>query len=848
MGKTFKILKSAAKFVFLCFAPLLLCGIGLALLCSDLACRLKLLFQSKGARDPARSPVSAPFVRPTSASIVIPNWNGKDLLEKFLPSVLDAISDDDELIVVDNASIDGSAELIRERFHRVKLIQAERNLGFGGGSNLGIASAQNRIAILLNNDMRVSRDFLQPLLDGFTDDRVFAVSSQIFFSDSSRRREETGLTTGAFDKGFIRVRHEVSPEIEMLFPTFYAGGGSTAYDREKFLELGGFDRLFEPFYLEDTDLSYCAWRKGWKVLYQPNSRLFHEHRATIGKHFSREAILAYLKKNYVLMVWKNVHRPGWLLAHLAYLYSHMVLCWAGRETETRTSVGAFLHALRQLPLALRCRWRALARSRVSDAAVFFQTRPSVFRDVFSQPLVEDQRGDQLGARLAGHAFSLASEDSPPATNPHAADVSRPGNGNESRAHRPLNILFVSPYSIYPPIHGGAVFMLEAIQELSKRNNVFVLTFVDRIEEAEPNRSLEAFVRKVDIHVRQYKPSRHFTLRSHAEETFRDPAFAALIDKLVYLYDIDVIQFEYTQLAQYRLPLVHTPQCLFEHDVYFRSVGRQLLSNGGGVLDKASEFVEWLRAIRFETREAEKFDAIFTCHDNEKHYLESFLGRHHPPIYSGLRAVIDVSSHSFPGGPREPDSLLFVGNFQHRPNVEGLLYFVREIFPLIRAQRPSVMFHIVGANATSELRQMLPKEGVRFHGQVPDIREPLSRYSVFVCPILSGAGMRVKILEAFASGIPVVSTTLGAEGMEAQNGKHLLLAATPQEFAAQTLYLLEDLAAAAAMAREARQLVEEVYDWPAAARKLEAIYRELMVQKRGPVNSAVTEPSESVLAR
>lgn len=843
MSKTLKILKSAAKFVFLCFAPLLLCMVGLALLCADLLCRLMLLFRPKMAPGTAASAGAVPFLRPTTASVVIPNWNGKDLLERFLPSVLDALSPDDELIVVDNASTDGSAELLRERFPRVKLIQTERNLGFGGGSNLGIASARNRIAVLLNNDMRVTKDFLQSLLEGFTDERVFAVSSQIFFSDPSRRREETGLTAGAFEKGFIRVRHEVSPEIDTLFPTFYAGGGSTAYDREKFLELGGFDRLFEPFYLEDTDLSYCAWRKGWKVLYQPHSRLFHEHRATIGKHYSREAILAYLKKNYVLMVWKNVHRPKWLLSHLTYLYGHMVLCWAGRETETRTSVGAFLHALRELPLALRCRWRALARSRVNDTAVFFQTRPSIFRDVFPPPPDREHGRGEVTANFASPTPQLPS----PHSIPGARDDSRPGGANGSSSSRPLNILFVSPYSIYPPIHGGAVFMLEAIQELSKRNNVFVLTFVDRPEEAEPNRSLETFVRKVDIYVRQHKPSRHFSLRSHAEETFCDPAFAALLDKLVYLHDIDVIQFEYTQLAQYHLPLEHTPQCLFEHDVYFRSVGRQLLSNGEGVFTKASQFVEWLRAIRFETRAAEKFDAIFTCHENEKRFLESFLGRRRPAIYSGLRAVIDVSSHTFPGGPREPDSLLFVGNFQHRPNVEGLLYFCREILPLVRAQRPSVTFHVVGANATSQLRQMLPQEGIRFHGQVPDIREPLARYSVFVCPILSGAGMRVKILEAFASGIPVVSTLLGAEGMEAQSGTHLLLARSPQEFAAHTLLLLQDPPAAAAMAREARQLVEEVYDWPAAARKLEAIYRELIEQKRGGSTSAVNEPSESVLA-
>src|SRR5579885_1649861 len=242
-------MKQIAKFLFLCVAPLLLAGVALLLICTDLICRLRLLLgmhsgkrDRKGAEDRAFS--IPPAGGAQNVSIVIPNWNGKDLLEKYLPTVIAACSEQDEIIVVDNASTDGSAEFIRRNFPRVNVITAERNLGFGGGSNLGIQSAQNRIVVLLNNDMRVEPGFLRPLLEGFTDDRTFAVTTQIFFSDSSRRREETGLTSGCFEKGFLRVRHEIDGSIQTLYPTFYAGGGSTAYDRDKFRELGGFDSLF----------------------------------------------------------------------------------------------------------------------------------------------------------------------------------------------------------------------------------------------------------------------------------------------------------------------------------------------------------------------------------------------------------------------------------------------------------------------------------------------------------------------------------------------------------------------------------------------------------------------------
>lgn len=789
-------MKQLAKFVFLCGAPVILALVALSFLCGDVLARWQRRFRPRAAAPPR------PVEPPRHASIVIPSWNGKDLLEKYLPTVAAACSPEDEIIVVDNASADGSDEWVKRRFPQARVLRMERNLGFGGGANAGIRAARHRIAVLINNDMRATPDFLAPLLAGFTDDAVFAVTSQLFFSDPARRREETGLTTGRFEKGFLRVRHEVDDRIERLYPTFYAGGGSTAYDREKFLALGGFDPLYEPFYLEDTDLSYNAWRRGWKVLYQPASRLVHEHRGTIGKHYSPAAIQTYLQKNHVLLVWKNVHRWRWLLAHFLYLYGHMVLCWAGRATETRTSVGAFRHALRKWPQAWRARAEALRRAVVPDEQVLARTRPSVFRDVF-----------------------------PPAP-PTSVPASHPASASsQTRAvARPLRILFVSPYSIYPALHGGAVLMLQAIQELAKRHAVFVLLFVDRPEEATSNQELRQWARHVETVLRRPALRRRFHLRSSAEQTFYDPQFTERLDKLVFLHDIDLIQFEYAQLAQYRLPLERTPQCLFEHDVYFRSVRRQLISGAGGVGDKAREFVEWLRALRFEVAAAGQFDAVFTCHDEERRLLESLLNGRRPVVVAGIRTAVDAAGYPFPGGPREPDSLLFVGNFQHRPNSEGLAYFAGEILPRIRARRPSTTLHVVGAQASPALERLATQEGICFRGRVPDIREPLSRYAVFVCPIRSGAGVRVKLLEAFAAGIPVVSTALGAEGIAATPGLDFRRADSPEAFAEACLHLLAHPEEAAALAAHARRLVETTYDWSVVGNRLDTIYSQLVAQK------------------
>src|SRR5580693_9156554 len=212
-----------------------------------------------------------------AASLVIPNWNGKDLLERFLSSWMAAIAHHpgSEVIVVDNGSTDGSAEWIRANYPAVRLLALPKNLGFGGGSNAGFHAAKNDIVVLLNSDMRVEPDFLAPLLDAFTDESVFAVACQIFFSDPNKLREETGLTQSWWENGSIRVRHRDDPAIQVPYPCAYGGGGSCAFDRRKFLELGGFDELLAPFYMEDTDVGYLAWKRGWKVLYQPASKVHH---------------------------------------------------------------------------------------------------------------------------------------------------------------------------------------------------------------------------------------------------------------------------------------------------------------------------------------------------------------------------------------------------------------------------------------------------------------------------------------------------------------------------------------------------------------------------------------------
>jgi GT2 family glycosyltransferase/glycosyltransferase involved in cell wall biosynthesis len=748
---------------------LLLAIIGLAL--CDLFCRLR----------PRRSLASSTKPDTRSASIVIPNWNGIDLLKKYLPSVIAAADQcpGSEVIVVDNGSTDGSAPFLAENYPQVRLIALNENLGFGGGSNEGFQHAKRDIVVLLNSDMRVDREFLRPLLNAFTDENTFAASCQIFFSDPNKLREETGLTEGTWRQGALRVRHRTDNTLRDPYPCFYGGGGSCAFDRRKFIELGGFDHLLQPFYLEDTDLGYLAWKRGWKVFYQPASVVYHEHRGTIGKRFSDGYIQSVLKKNFILFTWKNIHEWRRLWSHFFFTWTSSMLSWLAGDSPERANFAGLTRAVGQLPATLISRCRARALAQISDTEAFRRPHGGHFRDAF---LI-----------------------------------------NHNDATKRLGVLFVSPYPICPPVHGGAVFMYQTIRELARLSDLHLIILLDHEHEREPHAELERICGSVHYIVRM--TGRQKTIGSvvpHAVREFSNADLATLIQQQIYLHSIDVLQLEYTVMGQYAGGFRRIPSIVFEHDVYFQSVGRRLPFIQG-VFPKISARWEYLRALRYELRMLPTTDRIQVCSQDNADYLASFLPKLRDRIDPGFRAGIDTSRYSFNAGGREPFTMLFLGSFRHLPNQEALHWFVNHVLPKVRAAEPRARLIVIGSDPPP--RHTLPDaEAIELEGFVEDVRQPLARYAVFICPILSGSGVRVKLLEAFAAGIPVVSTTLGAEGLASKDGDVCALADDPDSFAGHVLDLLSNREKARAMAERARAEVADQRDMRLMTQRLVECYR------------------------
>jgi GT2 family glycosyltransferase len=724
---------------------------------------------------------------PRSATVVIPNWNGRDLLAKYLPYLETALGGHaaNEILVVDNGSTDGSADYVRQNHPRVKLLALDRNLGFGGGSNAGFEAASNDIVVLLNSDMRVEPDFLAPLLEGFTDDRVFAVSCQIFFSDPERLREESGLTQGWWEDGALRVRHRIDKGIADLYPCFYGGGGSCAFDRKKFLELGGFDPLLAPFYLEDTDLGYMAWKRGWKVLYQPKSVVYHEHRGTIGKRFTDAQIQAVLKKNFILFCWKNIHGWNRLIPHFFFTYAGALVSAGFGDERGRPNLKGMWRAFLSLPRAMRSRWRARSLAVIGDTEAFRRPLGGYFHDRF---------------------------------------------GVFERDPARLRVLFVSPYPIKPPAHGGAMFMFQTLSELARLSEVHVIALLDHPDQIPANEELGDFCASTEFLVRMEGLTSHAgSIVPHAVREFQNSDLDWLIHRQLYTRRIDILQLEYTPLSQYKGAYRRLASILFEHDIYFQSIARGLGRQSG--TGKMSARFEYLRALRYELRTLPDCDRVQVCTIENKNYLASFLPGIRYKLQEGLRAGIDTSRYKPSTAPREPDTMLFLGSFRHTPNAVALEWFARQVLPHILSRRPSARLVVIGpdpppAHAFADLGS-----AIECAGFVEDLRGALDRYAVFVCPILNGSGVRVKLLEAFAAGIPAVSTYIGAEGLARKDGEFCMLADSPEQFAEKTLWLFDHSEEAAELAARARREVVENWDMAAITRRLEKSYREALAEKR-----------------
>lgn len=254
------------------------------------------------------------------ASVIIPTWNGWHLLEKNLPHLLEVLQKDGdkhELIIVDDGSTDDTSSKLSKKFPTARVIRLETNRGFAYACNEGVQASKKGIVYLLNNDVVVERDFLDHILPHFKNDNIFAVAS--------KEGDKNYLAIVSYRYGIFWRQYVEIKDLGSAIPALFASGGHSAFSKEKYLLLGGFDTLYHPFYWEDIDISYRAWKRGWVILYEPKSRVHHHHQSTIGNYYSKGFIHRIYWRNKFLFTWRNLRTRGLWIKHLFFLPLELVI-------------------------------------------------------------------------------------------------------------------------------------------------------------------------------------------------------------------------------------------------------------------------------------------------------------------------------------------------------------------------------------------------------------------------------------------------------------------------------------------------------------------------------------------
>ncbi len=260
------------------------------------------------------------MVNPKHVSIVIPNWNGKNLLEKNLPAVIAAAQYKKnnilEVIVVDDGSTDESVKFLTKNYKRqIRLFQHTKNRGFSSACNMGVRMAKGKIICLLNTDVIPEKNFLVKALDQFSDKQVFAVGLHEYGS---------GPATATFKGGIFS--HKNFGEINENRMSMWASGGSALFRRKTWMDLKGLtEDLYAPFYWEDVDLSYRAWKRGYKVMWDHTALVTHKHESVINeKNFQKKHMNVIKERNELLFIWRNITSQTLFRKHIQGLVTRVV--------------------------------------------------------------------------------------------------------------------------------------------------------------------------------------------------------------------------------------------------------------------------------------------------------------------------------------------------------------------------------------------------------------------------------------------------------------------------------------------------------------------------------------------
>jgi glycosyltransferase involved in cell wall biosynthesis len=390
----------------------------------------------------------------------------------------------------------------------------------------------------------------------------------------------------------------------------------------------------------------------------------------------------------------------------------------------------------------------------------------------------------------------------------------------------LRILWLKTELLHPVDKGGRIRTYNMLRELKRDNHITYLALDDGSAGEKERTQAYEYCHELICVPHRTKPKFSFgfylELVSNLVSSlpyfinkYESSAMRSAIDLLVQQNRFDVLVCDFLQPSVNIPEEVAIPLVLFQHNVE-AMIWKRHYEVQANPIKKGYLYNQWMKSTKYEGEACRRFDIVVAVSEADENQIKEDYG-----VKKAVAIPTGVDLNYFrPESEiiRDPQNVVFTGSMDWLPNEDAMQYFIREVLPLIRAQAPDTTLTVVGRDPYPSLIELSKAvKGIEVTGRVEDVRPYIARASVFVVPIRIGGGTRLKIYEAMAMRTPVVSTTIGAEGLPLVNGQEVLLADEPGDFAAAVVSLLRDKSRAQELGTRSLRLVQECYGWATVAK-------------------------------
>ena len=388
----------------------------------------------------------------------------------------------------------------------------------------------------------------------------------------------------------------------------------------------------------------------------------------------------------------------------------------------------------------------------------------------------------------------------------------------------MRILWLKSELLHPVDKGGKIRTYQMLKQINRVHDVTYLTFLDPKDSPESTQRAAEYCQRLALIPRSetQKNGVHFysdlalnlgSKLPYAIQKYRSTEMRQAVERELSERNHDVVVCDFLvpsiNLARDR----RCPAVLFQHNVE-SMIWRRHYEVQTNKIKKAFFRSQWQKMYWYEREACQSFDAVVAVSRDDREQMRNEFGL--TQVYD-VPTGVDTEFFRSTRAAREPFELVFTGSMDWMPNEDAIIYFIERIMPRIADWNPQVTLTVVGRSPGKDLKALAESNAqIKITGRVDDVRPYIDKASAYIVPMRVGGGTRLKIYEAMAMGKPVISTTVGAEGLPVRDGRELLIADQPEDFAQAVIRALSDLPFAAKIGEQARALVCEQFGWERAA--------------------------------